>query len=575
MQAVGRGRPTAVLHTSIVFVAALAVRYLFVCELRDHAYLGNIRVSDAQTYFTVAHQIVAGTLPFEPYWQAPLYPLLLALFQSVFGDALHTVQWLHIVIGALNCVLLFRLSDTLFGPRAAKASAFVAVFYAPFLLFDVQPLPANLTMLLDLLLLSSYLRYRAGGGAGWLASAGLLFGAAVVTHGLALFTLPVFVHDLVSRRNENGGKKKIGEHLALFMAMAMLAPAAASIRNSIAAGTPVFVSYNAGINLYIGNHHDLEQTLGRRGGWEWEELFRDPHRSGAKAPAAMNRHFVGRALEQWLESPGALLATWTQKFLLSMGGSEPKRNFPIYPLRESSWILTALLWEVEVSGVVLFAFPAGLVIPLAALGFLMLRRGTIGGRLGVADMSLAGWVAVFHLLGMLVFFPTARYRVPALILLLPYAGAMAIRIGDQLRSVITGDTSVHVRGSAIAVVLLFVLVNPVASNVFRHPVKDRAEHLYFSALWAREKLHTTKSLSLDASMVAQITEAMRIDPAYPEPVGFMAAYYLQRDIDRSLEFLAQLNALVPENNSILEMGRAAIAIRDERSRQKSTEAREP
>ena len=119
MQAGDRRRLLAWLDAGFVFALALGVRYVFVVELREHSYAGNLRVSDAQTYFQLAQQIVAGTAPFEPYWQAPLYPLFLAGFQSIFGDSLHAVQWLHMAIGALNCVLVFWLCDRLFGGRAA------------------------------------------------------------------------------------------------------------------------------------------------------------------------------------------------------------------------------------------------------------------------------------------------------------------------------------------------------------------------------------------------------------------------------------------------------------------------
>ena len=564
-----RSRSIAWLDASLVFFIALAVRFIFVYELREHSYAGNFRVSDAQTYFQLAQQMVAGTAPFEPYWQAPLYPVLLAGFQSIFGDGLHAVQWLHMAIGALNCVLLFRLSEVMFGARTAQVAAAIAIFYGPFLLFDVQPLPANLTMMLDLLLVSSYLRFRESNGLGWLAAAGLLLGAAIVTHGLAIFTLPVFLYDLVSRRREgHEAARRAGLCIGLFVAATLLAPGAVSVRNSLAAGTPVFVSYNAGINLYVGNHHDLEQTLGRRGGYEWGELFRDPYTSGAKKPAAMNRFFVGLAIDEWLEHPGAMFVTLGKKILLVFSGAEPKRNFPIYPLRESSWVLSALLWEFDIGGFTLFAFPAGLFIPLAALGFWSVRRGDIDTRVSRERASLVGWVAILHVIGMLVFFPTARYRLPALILLLPFAAALIVAVFERLGRGTSPGGSMQARFGAgtFLVCLLFVLANPIASNVFRHPVKDRAEHHFFNARWAEERIRLHREVFREAYMLAQVDEAMRIDPEYPEPYQLLAVYYVVRDIDRSLVHFARLNELVPNDQTVLEQIRAAIAIRDQQQR---------
>lgn len=578
-----RDRSLVWLDTGLVFAMALAVRYVFVTELRIHSYAGNIRVSDAQTYFQLAQQIVAGSAPFEPYWQAPLYPVLLAGFQLIFGDGLYSAQWLHMAIGALNCALVFRLSEVLFGARAARVVAVIAVLYGPFLLFDVQPLPANLTMMLDLLLVLAYLRFRGSDELAWLVAAGLLLGAAIITHGLAIFTLPVFLYDLAIGRSSGAAPGRSARLcLGVFVAASLLAPAAVSVRNSLAAGTPVFVSYNAGINLYVGNHHDLEQTLGRRGGYEWGELFRDPYTSGAKKPAAINRFFVGRAIEEWFEHPGAMLINLGKKTLIALSGAEPKRNFPIYPLRESSRVLSALLWEFDVAGFVLFAFPGGLLIPLAGLGFWAVRRGEIEARVSRELASFGGWVAILHMIGMLVFFPTARYRLPALILLLPFVGAMVVAVFDRLHQLhqlhrlhqlhpLRSGTSSSASGGtglgawAIAGGLLLVLVNPVASNVFRHPVKDRAEHLFFTALRAEQKLRLQYGKNLEAHMLAQANEAIRIDPDYPEPVQLLAVYYVARDIDRSLAYFSRLNELVPNDQTVLEQIRAAEAMREQQA----------
>ncbi|MDP6979220.1 MAG: glycosyltransferase family 39 protein [Myxococcota bacterium] len=550
----------------LIFLAAFALRYAFVEELRDHSYLGNLRVSDARTYYQLARQIVEGTAPFEPYWQAPLYPLLLSAFQAVFGNNLHTVHWLHIAIGALNCALVFRLSERLFGVTAGWVTGLVAVIYAPFWLFDAQPLPANVTALLDLLAVLAWLRFRESGSVGWLAWTGLLLGAAIVTHGLAIFTLPVFVYDLV----RNGGNRERSTRglVAIFLVVATLAPLAVSVRNSLAAGEPVFISYNAGINLYLGNHRDLEETLGRRGGYEWGELFRDPYTSGAKEPAEMNRFFLRRAVEEWVEAPLALCGSTLQKFLITIGGHEAKRNFPIYPLRDDSSLLRWFLFEAKVAGWTVFAFPAGLLIPLVFLGVVMAFREHDAVPREADDARFPAQVALAHLLGMLIFFPTARYRVPAMFLLLPYAGWMVSILWSRWTGAEAEGGGARERrvglglATGVAGLLALAVVNPIAANVFRHPIEDRAAHLYHAALWANEKLRFVKSESLEARLVEQAEAAMQIDPDYPEPVGLLAAHYLYRDIDRSLAYFARLAELVPNDAEIQRQLREALAIRD-------------
>jgi hypothetical protein len=163
-----------------------------------------------------------------------------------------------------------------------------------------------------------------------------------------------------------------------------------------------------------------------------------------------------------------------------------------------------------------------------------------------------------------VFFPTARYRLPALILLLPFAAAMLIALFDRVRQGISegGRSATPIGAGSIVACLLLGLANPVASNVFRHPVKDRAEHLFFGASWELRKIGTDQGSPLEADMLAQADEAMRIDPEYPEPPQLLAVYYVLRDIDRSLAYFSRLEELVPNDNDVLDQIRAAQAIRD-------------
>ncbi len=549
------------LAAGAIFLAALTIRYAFVDQLRDHSYLGNIRVSDARTYFLVASQIVEGTAPFEPYWQAPLYPLVLSVFQKIFGNNLHSVQWLQIGIGALNCALVFQLARRLFGERAAWIAGSVAVFYAPFWIFDAQPLPANLTALLDLLAVLAWLRFRDGEGSRWLVAAGALLGAAVITHGLAIFTVPVFVYDLVRSGRLEG--RSVRANVALFLVITALAPLAVSVRNTLAAGEPVFISYNAGINLYLGNHRDLDETLGRRGGFEWGEIFRDPYTSGAREPAELNRFFLRRAIEEWTEAPLALCATTLEKILISLAGHEPKRNFPIYPLRDDSWLLRVAMFEVPIGGRTVFAFPAGLVIPFAIFGVAAAFRGRREvGNESTSDVStgFAAKVAIAHVIGMVIFFPTARYRLPALVLLLPYAAFMVDTLWTRLSR--EGSESRVDAKAAVLAVLAFLVVNVVATNLFRQPIEDRAAHLYSVARWTNEKLRHVASVSLEARMVANAEAAIAIDPDYPEPVHLLALHYQNRDIDRSVAYFARLVELVPDEADVLRQFREALAIRD-------------
>jgi hypothetical protein len=114
---------------------------------------------------------------------------------------------------------------------------------------------------------------------------------------------------------------------------------------------------------------------------------------------------------------------------------------------------------------------------------------------------------------------------------------------------------------------VFAIVNPLASNVFRHPVRDEAEHLYLSARWGLETLWRAESESIEARMLATANESMRVDPTYPEPLELLAMHYLNRDIDRSIDYLTQLDRLIPDDAAVQGKLRKAKALREQRVRQ--------
>ena len=550
----------------LIFLAAALVRLFFLSELWRSSYLGNIRVSDAEAYFQLAGQIASGSLdPEKPFWQAPLYPMLLAGFQRLFGESLRAIQFAHVAVGALCCVLVHRLTLRMFGFPSAVAAAVMAIFYAPFWLFDIQPLPANLTMLLNLVLVSVVMDFAVRGGIWRVAAAGLLLGGAIISHGLAIFTVPVFVFSLWRvAAKVPGDRVARGLALAIFLFLVVLPPASVSLRNSRAAGEAVFISYNAGINLFIGNSPDLEETLARRGGLEWDGLFVDAEASGATGPAEQNRFFVARAVEAAADAPVAVLKTVARKVLMSFSATEAKRNFPIYPLREDSRLLAFFLYQVEVLGLVVFAFPAGLMWPLMVLGFAAAIRNARGGG---AIEWLPGAVALFHILGMIVFFPAARYRIPALILLMPYAAAIAVAIADRVRTRVLKNGSSEqmwiawdlgpARRLVIAAAILFFISNAVSSNLFRHPVKDLAENHHLNSVWAFQEFAARRDPRVLGRLLDRANQARAIDPSYPDPVNTLAVYYLERDYARAMSLFEELREMTPGDKSVLAQIRKA------------------
>ena len=79
----------ALYGASIVFILALAARIVYLIEIRDNPFFDNPLV-DCEAYLDKARSIAAGDWIGGPhtYWQAPLYPYVLALLLGAFSENL-------------------------------------------------------------------------------------------------------------------------------------------------------------------------------------------------------------------------------------------------------------------------------------------------------------------------------------------------------------------------------------------------------------------------------------------------------------------------------------------------------
>jgi tetratricopeptide (TPR) repeat protein len=117
-----------------VFALALAFRLAFVYEIRDLPTLHQL-VMDAQRYDALARDILDhGWRPREPFYQAPLYPYLLAAVYAVAGRSPAAVRLLQALAGALTAVLAAVAAGRLCrrtGTAAAAVAGALAALYAP------------------------------------------------------------------------------------------------------------------------------------------------------------------------------------------------------------------------------------------------------------------------------------------------------------------------------------------------------------------------------------------------------------------------------------------------------------
>jgi tetratricopeptide (TPR) repeat protein len=369
-------------------------------------------VIDAEQYRAFA-QHIAETGEFGgAFYQPPLYPAFLALLFRAGLGAPWPVALVQSALGTATVLLLMASAPLLtragaHGRAVALCTGAITALYGPLVLFDVELLPPCCVNLL--LAAALRLALRRGALDAGDALLGLLLGLGVVAWPpsavLGLACLALRLRALTGRRSG----------FLLLAAACGCVPVALTARHNAHAGAPgVAVSYNLGINLWLGNNPHWRETWRARPGAAFEPELERPDREGVTEPSARSDYFVRLAVRDMAARPWAALKRTAEKLYYVACGREIRRDQDIELLREASPVLRALQWESIV------AFPFGLLAPLGVLGLWRRRKDPDAAVLALALLAYALLLAVF--------FVSARYRLPLVLVLIPFAAEQLLAL---------------------------------------------------------------------------------------------------------------------------------------------------
>ena len=393
---------------------ALILRLVYLEQIRDSLFF-NIPIVDAKTYVEdglyLSSQSWIGRP--TPFWQPPLYPYLLSLFFWFFEQSLYLPRLFQALLGSGICVFIYILGLRVFSFPVAFGAGLVAAFYGPLIYFGGELLPTILAIFLNLLLLLHLSRQPSPARWPYLVS-GLLLGICALAVANILLFLPFLLFWLwsTSKRAHIVLPRILQQGVLLLLGCGLvIAPVA--LRNYLIGGDLVLISHNAGINFYIGNNPDYDHTVNIRPGQDWIDLIGSPEReAGIERPSSKSRFFFARSWEYITDAPLDYLKLMGRKLYLFWHGDEIRRNLDPYFARRDSTLLQVLLWKFGL------AFPFGLVGPFALLGLAFFWCSKEG---RTPEGRLLLFFILAYMLSVILFFVTARYRLPAVPILLLFA----------------------------------------------------------------------------------------------------------------------------------------------------------
>lgn len=443
----------------IIFLLALAVRLVYLWEISSSPGF-RFPLIDAFRYFNQSLTIASGDVLAGKvsYWQPPLYPYLLGVGVSLFGQNHVILRLFHFILGSINCVLIYLLGRRIFGERISKGASLAACFYGPFLYFEGEYLPPVLLVFLSLTILILLFRARERPVKGSWFLAGLVVGLHAITRPDVLLFVPLVIFWLWIKRSPGIKVRRFVSLTGLLLLGAILPILPVTVRNYAVEGVFVPISYNGGINFYIGNNPDFDRTVGVRPGVEWLDLVMEPFLDDPVPTNQRSAYFLDKSFDWIRENPGDWLGLMARKSAMFWMGHEFIRNLNLYTHRDYSRTLSILLWERWVS------FPFGLVVPLALLGITLalIRRRSGSGLLVL--FAASSFVSV------VLFFVASRYRIPLVPVLLLFAVYGATEFYRLVRS----RRWLPAISCFSALAILAILVNESPSEAMRQSPADRA-----------------------------------------------------------------------------------------------------
>jgi Flp pilus assembly protein TadD len=288
----------------------------------------------------------------------------------------------------------------------------------------------------------------------------------------------------------------------------------------------VLIAWQGGLNLFLGNNEEANgwsATAPRimrtdwYGGYEDSIHLAEEARGRKLKPSEISDYWTERAVDWWRKNPqdGILLTIRKTVYFLSGEEFSNNRNLDLFIRDYASLILPS-------------RFLLYVATPLACMGaFAMLRRRDIASRVVVLYLAV-------YALTVILFFVTARYRVPIrpLILLLAIEGAFFIaQIAQRSR------TRALILSAGTVAFAVLINVNPWIQAYSAPP----AQFYQSIATIYRERGEVDSALSFQE-------KTLQNDPTYPDGNLNLGTMYMEAgNVGRAIHFFEQERSLDPKD----------------------------
>ena len=483
---------------AMVILVAATTRLLHVIFTVRLNPLANNLVLDSMVYDKWAKALVwGGELPATKLMQAPLYPWFLSLIYRIFGPSLTAVRSVQALLGIFTCAFIAIITRRLFRSSTAGIIAgLLTALYLPAIFYEGVLLPATLALFLNALFVLLMAPDTGHAGPARLIAAGFVLGLSVMTKPVVLLLLPFgLLYFWFRTKKFSGGGVNFLKYAAALVIGCLFAIAPLTIRNARMTGTFLPLTSGGGINFYIGHNP-------RANGFYSVPFYRGMSLGGTPEIQRERMYMLAEAAEKRKLSPGEISRFWTREGLRHIA-AEPGasvtlsfRKFLYFFNMYERASVESMPFHRKFGGIIALPLPGyWFVLSFALLGIFLTRKRW--DRL----ILLYGGVLTY-LASAVVFYVLARYRIPVVIFLIPFAGAAISMLLKMIRDRKLFDLAIM----AIALLMIFYVTG---LRMARDTSFGKASRIV--------RLGKVHANSGDMKKATELwREALEIDPGHPD-----------------------------------------------------------
>lgn len=430
-----------------IFLAAFLLRFCYIKFLQTHYPFFDYPSSDVAYYQKWAQEIAQGEwLGREVFYGMPLFAYFLTVLKILTQSHDFAIRIIPILLGSLNCVLLYHLAKRLFSQKVAILSSILAAVNFIFIFYDWLMMPVTLIIFLGLvivLVLSSL--NQESSWRRWLG-AGFLIGTVTLADGKFLFFFVLILIYL----GYSYRKVLLKEWSRIFLPLAagfLIVLSLVTFRNWLVGNDLVLLSAHSGINFYVGN------SPRATGLFQNPTFLRPSHEGHEQDPRIIAELTLGKKLK-----PSEVSAFWTQKALSFIKNSPGeyarllKTKFLLFFTQtEDADDIDLVLQKNWREAFDVNAFR--IICPLAILGMAV----TLRGHPQAIPLIL---LILSQLIFTLVFFLANRHRATIMPFLIIYEAFAVFWIIEQVQK----QRWIPVATSGILCFALFMFLRPISTD---------------------------------------------------------------------------------------------------------------